>query len=199
MMQISFALPHINSPTTSSVERERVLMVLKNAVSQLQKLHGASRAASVSPPSGAVNGSGRKTRFTFNLPTFFNPRSTQTIDDKALHILMEALTQINIIFLEYHPNIPKLYDSGVFYARTQIWDPIPALYARGYGDCKSLTAAMVSQRRKDGKEAYPVFRWVRANNPLKKGETNYHILVQNHRGLFEDPSKVLGMGRDALY
>lgn len=206
-MQITFALPHIDSPSVSSTEREYVLSTLKNAVFALQHAHGASRAASVSPPSGTVHGSGLQKKFTFNLPGFFFSGSSQTDDDKALRILLDCLTEINTIFLRYHPNTPILYPRGaepvftqgpVFYARTQIWDPIPALYRRGYGDCKSLSAALIAQLRKNGEEVYPVFRWVRAKDPRRKGETNYHILVQGIHG-FEDPSKILGMGKNALY
>lgn len=206
-MQIVFAIPHVDSPSTSPVERERVSMILKNALAALQRAHGVSRAASASPPSGAVHGSFGTKKFTFNLPGFFNTLSSQTDDDKALRILLDALIDINATFLEFHPNTPPLYPRNaqpvfiggpVFYARTQIWDPIPALYRRGYGDCKSLSAALIADLRRKGLEVEPVYRWVRAENPAKKGETNYHILVQHARG-FEDPSKILGMGKNALY
>lgn len=206
-MQIVFAIPHIDSPSASPVERERVLSILKNALSALQKAHGVSRAASASTPSGAVHGSRGTKKYTFNMPGFFFTGSSQTDDDKALRILLDALTDINTCFLEHHPNTSLMYPPGsapvftggpVFYARTRIWDPIPALYRRGYGDCKSLSAALIAQQRKVGIESYPVFRWARAKDPLTKGNTNYHILVQNEHG-FEDPSKVLGMGKDALY
>jgi hypothetical protein len=62
---------------------------------------------------------------------------------------------------------------------------------RGYGDCKSLTAWRVAEYRKKGIVAGAVFRW--ANN--SSGGLDFHILVQTEKG-YEDPSKVLGMGRD---
>jgi len=206
-MQIVFAIPHYDSPSTSPVERDHVRTILNNAVSALQRAHGVGRAASASSPSGAVSGSYGTKKFTFNLPGFFSTESSQTDDDKALHILLDALTAINSEYLKYHPNTPPLYPRGarpvftggpVFYSRTQIWDPIPALYRRGYGDCKSLSAALIADLRRKGIEVEPVFRWVRADDPNVKGETNYHILVQHARG-FEDPSKILGMGKNALY
>lgn len=209
-MQIVFALPHLESYSTSHVERDAVLTILNNALTALKLVHGVSRAASVSSPSGAVHGSRGTKKYTFNLPSFFFPGSSQTDDDKALRILLDALTEINTVYLHYHPNCPPLYprewrsgddvyrNGPVFYARTQIWDPIPALYRRGYGDCKSLSAALIADLRRKGIECEPVFRWVRATKQQRKGETNYHILVQHPRG-FEDPSKVLGMGANALY
>jgi hypothetical protein len=77
----------------------------------------------------------------------------------------------------------------VRYGRTRVWETIPALYQRGFGDCKSLTAAYIAELQKRGMQADPVFRWIRT----PEGGTDFHILVQTIRG-FEDPSKVLGMG-----
>ena len=112
-----------------------------------------------------------------------------------LRILLDTLIFINLAYLENHA-VPSLYDSGVVYGRTTLWEPIPALYARGYGDCKSLSAALIAEYRRKGIDCSPVFRWIRRpNDGYRKGETDYHILVQTARG-FEDPSKVLGMGRN---
>jgi hypothetical protein len=77
----------------------------------------------------------------------------------------------------------------VKYGRTKVWDSIPALYARGYGDCKSLTAAYIAEYRLGGVACEPVFRFVRNKDKSK----DFHILVQEYSG-FEDPSKRLGMG-----
>jgi hypothetical protein len=80
-------------------------------------------------------------------------------------------------------------------SRTAIWDTLPALYERGYGDCKSLTAALVAQYLRQGIECAPVFRFKeRADG---SGALDFHILVQTAQG-FEDPSKVLGMGKDEV-
>lgn len=111
-----------------------------------------------------------------------------------LEILLNSLVQINLVFLQRMKRqgytVPSLYESGVVYARTQWWEPIPALYKRTFGDCKSLTAAIVAEYTMKKIKARPVFRW----NP-KPRSTDYHILVQTSKG-FEDPSKVLGMGKD---
>jgi len=130
-----------------------------------------------------------------NLPHVFHPGASQAENATVLRILLEAVIAINTSFLQYHPDTKDLYTSGVYYKRTKIWEPIPALYARGYGDCKSLTAALIAQYRKAGIECRPVFRWKRASRIERAGNVDYHILVQTAKG-FEDPSKVLGMGRD---
>jgi hypothetical protein len=132
----------------------------------------------------------------------FHPNCKELNNAIVLKYLMDCLIQLNLQYLQecslsgtyVHP----LYKSGVYYDRTTAWDSIPALYQRGYGDCKSLTAALVAERRFSGKDASAVFRSTRT----PKGERDYHILVQTLRG-YEDPSKVCGMGKEengpALY
>jgi hypothetical protein len=126
--------------------------------------------------------------FNLDLPHVFNRAATRDENAKALRILLDCLIALNTAYLEDH-NAAPLYESGVRYRRTNTWSTLPALYERGYGDCKSLTAALVAERRKMGVPANPVFRWI----PNSTGGISYHILVQTPSG-FEDPSRALGMG-----
>lgn len=137
------------------------------------------------------------TDITFSMPHVFNgPASPADVElahvDNAcaLRVLLDCLIGLNLAYLRFHKCKP-LYQAGVRYDRTQVWECIPALYRRSYGDCKSLAAALIAQYRFHGIQAEPVFRWI--NN--QDGGTDYHILVQTQSG-FEDPSKVLGMGKD---
>lgn len=125
----------------------------------------------------------------FGLSHVFQADSNPVENAEVLRLLLESLTAINRAYLRTHV-VPALYQSGVVYGRTQIWDSIPDLYARGKGDCKSLTAALIAEYRNQGIKTEPVFRWVRNS----QGERDYHILVQTAKG-FEDPSKRLGMGQ----
>lgn len=118
----------------------------------------------------------------------FFPGANPVENAQALRILLDCLINLNRAFLRKHA-APALYRSGVRYGRTRLWEPIPALYSRQYGDCKSLTAALIAERREQGEEADPVFRF----NPKPNGTNDFHILVHTPKG-FEDPSKVLGMG-----
>lgn len=129
-------------------------------------------------------------QITLALPHVFNPASTPVENARALRILLDALIALNSAYLKDHAALP-LYKAGVVYGRTTVWDSIPALYARGYGDCKSLTAALVAQYRKQGILCKPVFRWQKRKD--NSGATDFHILVQHANGTFEDPSKRLGM------
>jgi len=131
-------------------------------------------------------------QITYSLPHVFHPGASQVENAQVLKILLDTLINFNTAYLKNHTALP-LYQSGVIYGRTQIWEPIPALYARGYGDCKSLSAALIAEYRKRGIACKPVFRFI--ENARQPGSINYHILVQTENG-FEDPSKVLGMGKN---
>lgn len=125
----------------------------------------------------------------FDIPHAFHGASDSLSDARCLRTLLDCLIRLNLAYLRSHANIPSLYRSGVVYGRTKVWDTIPALYQRGYGDCKSLSAAYVAEKLHKGEKARAVFRWVKRRD----GGKDFHILVQTERG-YEDPSKVLGMG-----
>ncbi len=128
-------------------------------------------------------------RIVFRIVDAFNPRSTDKQNAIALEALLRCLIDLNILWLQQYPNTPALYDSGVYYSRTTVWDTIPALYARGYGDCKSLTAARIAELWLTMNiHTIPVFRF-----DTQADGTMFHILVMMLDGLNEDPSKILGM------
>jgi hypothetical protein len=129
----------------------------------------------------------------FNCGHVFRPDASKVDNALALRALLDCLVDLNVAYLKHHPAL-GLYQSGVFYKRTLEWEPIPALYERGYGDCKSLATALIAQYRLQGIAAEPVFRFMPPFNAGKVDEyTLFHILIQTDAG-FEDPSKDLGMG-----
>jgi hypothetical protein len=130
-------------------------------------------------------------QITLNLLHVFHPGSDPVDNALALEALLELMVALNRAFLRRHPGCKPLYASGVRYGRTRIWEPIPALYARGYGDCKSLATARIAELRQSGVDCKPVFRWVQRPD----GVRDFHILVQTG-DTFEDPSKTLGMGEN---
>jgi hypothetical protein len=125
---------------------------------------------------------------TFPLPHAFTPGSSALENAKVLKAMMQALVATDEAYLEHHA-APKLYASRVVYGRTNEWEAIPAVLARGHADCKSLAAWRVAELRKEGQRADIVFRWRERPN----GVRDYHILIVTPKG-YEDPSKVLGMG-----
>lgn len=129
-------------------------------------------------------------RISFDLGGVFHPGAADEDNAYVLQALLEALIQADRVYLRrYGKRVPKLYASGVRYGRTQVWDSIPDLLARRYGDCKSLSAMYIAEVRESGKKAVPVFRFAR--NPAS-GQKDFHILVKTDTGI-EDPSRKLGM------
>lgn len=126
---------------------------------------------------------------SFSLPHVFFPGSHPAENAEALRALLDCLIQLDLAYLRDHA-APALYQSGVRYGRTETFDTIPEVMAKGYGDCKSLTAWAIAKYRANGIDANPVFRWIHREDG--SGELDFHILVQTIHG-FEDPSKVLGM------
>lgn len=123
----------------------------------------------------------------FNLPHVFGRNSSDVDNARALRALLDCMVELNLAYIEMHPT-KALYASGVRYGRTRIWETIPALYARGVGDCKSLAAARVAELRLQGIPCRIAFRF----NPRGDGNKDFHILLQTPKG-WEDPSKKLGM------
>ena len=136
----------------------------------------------------------------FGISFAFFPDSDKEVNAECLNILLETLIDLNLVYLRSAASrglsVPFLYEAGVEYGRTQLWDTIPDLYMKGRGDCKSLTAAFVAQVRFKGGKAVPVFRF--ATRARDKG-SDYHILVETdgmtkYRGqrlqTMHDPSKI---------
>jgi hypothetical protein len=168
-MNIVFAVPGLLTDSTS-VEGKRARSIIKKCV----KVVGKAR---LEP--GVI---------VFTVVNAFDKRSLATKNAIALEALMTCLTELDMLFLQCRPNTPFLYDTPVYYERTIVWDTIPALYARGFGDCKSLAACRVAELRRIGIPCRPVFRFD-SNAQM----TMFHILVMLEDGTFEDPSKIKGM------
>jgi hypothetical protein len=141
----------------------------------------------------------------FGILFAFHPGSDKELNSEALRCLMGCLISLDRAYLRAMARkgrtVPHLYDSGIVYGRTQSWDTIPDMLAKGYGDCKSLTAMLCAQALESGHHCEPVFRFaIRPND----GGLDFHILcltdgTMSYRGrtleLYHDPSKVLGMLR----
>jgi hypothetical protein len=126
---------------------------------------------------------------TFNINDAFNSQSNDLTNAYILRALLNCMVELNKAHLILNPKTPRLYESGVKYARTVLWEPIPALYARQMGDCKSLATARIAELQLQGVSCEPVFRFYTRPD----GNKDFHILVRTARG-WEDPSRKLGMG-----
>ena len=134
----------------------------------------------------------------FSLSNVFCPDSSSQDDAYVLKALLDVLIVANRTYLRTH-TVPILYRSGVRYARTDDWLSIPDLYARRLGDCKSLACVRVVELRLQKIDADFDFRWISRKND---GGKDFHILVKKvdpiQGFMYEDPSRVLGMGKDEV-
>jgi hypothetical protein len=117
------------------------------------------------------------------------------IDEGNLGILIDALYNIDRLWLRTHPKTPRLYQSGVVYRAEPIgredWRDISAVLHYGNGDCEDLACWRAAELRElDGIDARPTYRWRQ-----RDGIRVYHILVKLPDGTTEDPSRKLGMGK----
>lgn len=127
----------------------------------------------------------------FGIDGAFHAQASKSSNATALRALLDCLIELNVIFLDAYPNTPGLYESGVVYYLMPVrapWDTIPTLFARHYGDCKSLAAARIAELRHNGQTARPVFRHIQNG-----WGTMFHILIQHDNGQWECPSRILGM------
>lgn len=186
-MDIPFYLPYAFHPGSNPTDDAHVRRVLLDCLSKLERL------TKVRLVKKSVNG---LSCHVFELSKLFvvgrNSPSDQLANGQALNVLLEALVELNVAWLHNRNEVP-LYECGVVYGRTDEWEPYPSLRMRGFGDCKSLAALKVAEYRLCGVPAELSHRWMRRQD----GFVMYHILVEpeplRQPGVYEDPSKVLGM------
>ena len=182
--------------------------MIERCVSELKVLDSRSRSFWGDEEDGEVS---------FLLPRVFSPGSKLRENALAARALLECLTEIDVLYWRIRGGcnpltravIEPLYVNPLYYKRTSIWDTTPALYARGYGDCKSLACTRAAEYRLAGRQSRPFFRYVPPElNPEK--EYMYHIVTGKDQPsnfsppvpfeevgkTFEDPSKIKGMGQD---
>ena len=107
----------------------------------------------------------------------------------VLAALLEGLTQASAILIA-RLGLPPLYHAGVRYQREprgrERWQLAPQTYADGVGDCEDLATWRAAELRLAGVDARPVV--------YRAGRRQLHVVVATPDG-YEDPSRVLGMGR----
>lgn len=141
---------------------------------------------------------------------------------KSLLFVLEALVQMNRMFLRFNPGIPGIYQSGVIYKddpfnadpslsvpmepflssrnrKLESWCLIPEILKRGGSDCKNLVAWRCAEQQERGIACRPYLKWKKFRRGWTGGNfTMYHVIVEyppyDRGGRREDPSKILGMG-----
>lgn len=135
---------------------------------------------------------------TFRLAMFENQFDRER-SSKILLWLMEALVQINILWLGEHPGTRSLYKSHVVYKgedNEENWQDIPTILRTGNGDCEDLACYRCAELRYAGINAHPFVRW------RKRAADNsyiYHALVRWPSGDIEDAAMAMGMRNGKMY
>ena len=116
---------------------------------------------------------------------------SQEWSERALKHMLTALFEIDKDYLEFYPNTPPLYRSGIIYCGeegTENWQPIPKMLVEGRADCEDLACYRAAELSVRGVDAHPFLR-----RGLRGNKLLYHVLVRLPNGSFEDPSQKLGM------
>lgn len=196
-MQITFNLQHVLNPSSSLDVDTDALRTLRGCLTRLNR---ARPHNGIAPASYRIDGH----CVVWDIPFAFYEGASEEVNATCLRALLDCLIDFNTILYQRMANgapghavrvpaITPLYESPVYYRRTQVWDAIPAMYNLGYGDCKSLTAALIAEYRFKGLQCVPEFRFDPPKAP--GGIMLFHILVRTVNGN-EDPSKVKGMGNE---
>jgi len=112
----------------------------------------------------------------------------------VIKALLDALVIIDLIYIRMH-RVPLLYQAGVRYqeepdGQIESFDSIPAILARGWGDCDDLAPWRVAELRAMGEKAKIRIQW---KMNVISGTKMFHIVVRRADGTIEDPSAILGM------
>lgn len=130
----------------------------------------------------------------------FTEAWSRTASEQVLDIILEALVEIDLLYLRLNPSTPRLYKSGVRYFHTGIadeWFTIDEALHEMLADCKGLSAWLVAEYRHygidPGAKCFKKFAVI--DDPTVGKLVLYHIMVQRSDGTIEDPSRVLGMNK----
>lgn len=135
----------------------------------------------------------------FHFDLFARPDSRHA-SERILRLLLEGLTQSNELWLREHPLTPSIYAGWLVYRPEppgrEDWDGFRQLLRQRWGDCEDLVGARVAELRvREHVRAFPDFVWREVVRPDGRKQDVYHILVRYPDGRYEDPSRILGMGR----
>ena len=128
----------------------------------------------------------------------FTPDWSQRASEQVLDIQLNALVDIDLLWLRLNPRTPNLRDSGVRYFHDGIvdeWHTIDAALHDGVADCKGLAAWRVAELRASGEDpaAHTFKKFAVVDDPTVGNMLLYHIQAQRGDGRIEDPSRDIGM------
>lgn len=117
----------------------------------------------------------------------------------ALSAALEGLVGVNYVLMQRarraNRSFPPLYEAGVLYKpepviggkRREEWLTADRVLKRRHADCEDLAGYRAAELRMAGVPARAVAR--------RSGPRKFHAVVRWPNGQYEDPSRILGMGR----
>lgn len=140
-------------------------------------------------------------RFEFDLFNGPEDKTDAFLSIRAIIHGCDFLYRCDVDYLiAYGKKVPGFYESGIRYETPEnacggdVWQDIPTLLRRGFGDCKDLACFRAAELTvKEGIYAKPIVRrkW------MQNGFALYHVVVMYPDGRIEDPSAALGMPVDS--
>ena len=85
-------------------------------------------------------------RITYALDLFNGPKE-RALSHATLNVMLEALTKIDVLYLQAHPEAPRIYQSGVRYMEEppgqEDWQDIPTCIQMGIADCLPVSTLVL--------------------------------------------------------
>jgi hypothetical protein len=148
----------------------------------------------------------------------FSSERDRKRSEMVLRILLNALVEVNLDYLDQYPNTPRIYSAGVRYQAeqgTEEWKAIPDCIRDGEADCEDLASWKTAEDIRDiirrhtnaplllsyaqmkaqgAQFPRPHLKWKKLTHPITgKPFYLYHVQEIWPSGLIDDPSRVLGM------
>lgn len=129
----------------------------------------------------------------------FTPDWSRRASEQVLHIHLDSLVAIDLLWLRLNPKTPRLKDAAVRYYHEGIkeeWFSVDAALHDGVADCKGLSAWRVAELHATGEDpqAHCTLRFAEVYDPAVGNILMYHVVVKRGDRTIEDPSRDKGMG-----
>lgn len=145
-----------------------------------------------------TNGRGMREVRTWQRISFvldlFKGREDRKVSNQVLRYLLDALTQIDALYLQRHPEVPSIYDSDVLYCEEppgqEDWQDVPTCLRMRCCDCDDFGPWRAAELQvRHGVPARAVVH----GKTREDGAMLYHVRTELPDGRLEDPSMTLGM------
>lgn len=124
----------------------------------------------------------------------FKGREDRSTSNRVLRYLLDALTAVDVLYLQKHPNTPSVYDADVIYCEEppgqEDWQDVPTCLRMKACDCDDFGPWRAAELRvRQGVQARAIVQ----GKMREDGAMLYHVQTELPGGRIEDPSVFHGM------